>query len=135
MRILNYNMFVNENKDYEETKWTADVDDKEVTITIHEVQDYLKSVNAPTIEIPVEEIYDMCCHEGKTDKQTIERSEKSDLSFPIIITKGSIGNWSMILDGHHRLFKAHNNGIEKIKAIVLDLKNAPKEYKVMFDKK
>ena len=135
MRILNYDMFVNENKDYEETKWIADVDGKEVTISIHDVQDYLKSVNAPTIEIPVDEIYNMCCHEGKTDKQTIERSERSDLSFPIIIAKGTKGNWTMILDGHHRLFKAHNNGIKTIKAIVLDLKNAPKEYQVMFDRK
>ncbi len=55
MKILNYNLFL-ENKYYEETSWTAEVDGKEVKVTIHEVQDYLKSVNAATIEIPVNEI-------------------------------------------------------------------------------
>lgn len=130
MRILNYSLFI-ENKDYEETSWTSNDGQK---VTIHEVQDYLKSINAPTIEIPVDEIYDMCCHEGKTDKGTIERSERSDLSFPIIIAKGLGGNWSMILDGHHRLFKAHNHSVSKIKATVLDLKEAPKIYQKLFDR-
>lgn len=133
MKILNYKLFT-ENKDYEETYWMDEVDGEEVKVTIHEVQDYLKSVNAPTIEIPVDEIYHMCCHEGKTDKDTIERSERSDLNFPIIIAKGLSGNWSMILDGHHRIFKAHNHGIEKINAIVLDLKKSPKIYQNLFDR-
>ena len=133
MKILNYKLFI-ENKDYEETSWTSEVDGKQVRVTIHEIQDYLKSVNAPTIEIPVNEIYDMCCHAEKTDKETIERSERADLIFPIIIAKGINGNWTMILDGHHRLFKAHNNGVKKIKATVLDLKDAPRVYQKLFSR-
>lgn len=133
MKILNYKLFI-ENKDFEETYWTTEVNGKQVKVTIHEIQDYLKSVNAPTIEIPVDEIYDMCCHAEKTDEETIERSERSDLSFPIIIAKGINGNWTMILDGHHRLFKAHNNGVKKIKATVLDLKEAPRVYQKLFSR-
>lgn len=138
MKILRYQMFIGiitpkvENSQYENTSWTKEIDGREVTITIHQVQDYLKSVSAPVIEIPVSEIYHMCCHEGKTDIKTIDRSEKSDLSYPIIIAKGLNGEWSMILDGHHRLFKAHNHKIEKIKAIVLDLNQSPREYQSMF---
>ena len=74
----------------------------------------------------------MCCHKGKSDKGTIERSERSDLNFPIIIAKGLNGDWSMILDGHHRLFKAHNHDVDKITAIVLDLKDAPMKYQDLF---
>ncbi len=130
MKILNYKLFI-ENKDYEETSWTSNDGQK---VTIHEVQDYLKSINSPIVEISVDEIYDMCCHIGKTDNETIERSERSDLSFPIIIAKGVDKDWSMILDGHHRLLKAYNNGVDKIKALVLDLANAPKIYQELFDK-
>lgn len=121
-----------EDKNYEETSWTDEINGKEITITIQEVQNYLDSVNAPTIEIPVSEVFNMCCHKGKTDKETIERSQRSNLDYPIIIAKNSSGKWTMILDGHHRLFKAHNNGIEKIKARVLELDEAPIEYQVMF---
>ena len=117
-----------ENKDYEETSWT----DNGITITIQEVQKYLDDNKVPTTKLDVEEIFPMCCHKDKTDKDTIERSERSNLDYPIIIAKGLSGNWTMILDGHHRLFKAHNNGIKTIKARVLDLKEAPEEYQKIF---
>ncbi len=137
MKILNYNFFVtsqrsNESLYYEQTSWSKYIDGEEVTITIQQVQRYLDDKKIPTIEIVVDEIYDMCCHAGKTDKQTLERSESSDLSYPIIISKGLDGNWSMILDGHHRLFKAHKHNISKIKARVIDLKEAPRIYQNLF---
>ncbi len=121
-----------EDKNYEETSWTDEVNGEEITITIQQVQKYLDSVNAPIEEIPVKDIFSKCCHRDKTDRETIERSERSNLDFPIIIVKKSNGEWGMILDGHHRLFKAHNNGIEKIKSRVLELDEAPIEYQVMF---
>ena len=127
--LFTYEKFrILESKDYEETSWT----DGGVTITIQDVQKYLDEKEVPVIELDVEEIFPMCCHRDKTDKATIERSERSNLDYPIIIAKGLAGNWTMILDGHHRLFKAHNHGIDKIKARVLDLKEAPEEYQKMF---
>jgi hypothetical protein len=122
------NFKILENKDYEETSWT----NGDVTITIKEVQKFLDDNKVKITKIPVDEIFHMCCHRDKTDKKTIERSEKSDLDYPIIIAKGLARQWTMILDGHHRLFKAHNHGIKNIKARILDLKEAPEEYQKMF---
>ncbi len=122
------NFRILESKDYEETSWT----DNGVTITIQDVQKFLDDNNVGIVNIPVDEIFHMCCHRDKTDKATIERSERSNLDYPIIIAKGLDGKFTMILDGHHRLFKAHNHGIKNIKARVLDLKESPEEYKKMF---
>jgi hypothetical protein len=115
---------------YKETSWTIKINGKKETITIQQIQDYLK--NQPIIEIPVVEIEDLCIHKDKDDEETKLRSEKSDLSFPIIISKDLDGKYNMILDGHHRLLKAINTNQDTIKAKVLDLREAPKKYKKMF---
>ena len=118
-------------EDYADTKWIADIDGEDVTITIKEIQDYLK--DEPIIEIPVEEIANMCIHKDKNDIETKQRSEKADLSYPIIISKNLEGKYNTILDGHHRLLKAVNTNQKTIKAIVLDLKQAPEKYQKMFN--
>lgn len=115
---------------YKETSWISDIDGEEITITIKEIEDYLK--NQPIIEIPVAEIEDLCIHKDKDDEETKLRSEKSDLSFPIIISKDLDDKYNMILDGHHRLLKAINTNQDTIKAKVLDLKQAPEKYKKIF---
>jgi len=115
---------------YQETSWIDTIDGKEVTITIGEIEKYLN--NSPVVEIPVDEIKDMCIHKDKKDEATRKRAEAADLSFPIIISKNTDGKYNMILDGHHRLQKAINTNEKYIKAKVLDLKTAPKEYKIMF---
>ena len=119
---------------YDGTSWKTEIDGKIVKVTIHDVQKYLDSLNTPIIEIPVNDIKEMCVHLGKTDKKTLQRSKNSNLSYPLIITKDNNGKYEMILDGHHRLLKAINNGIEKIKARVLyiDEPNVPIEFKKLF---
>lgn len=116
---------------YEETSWTMQVDGEDVTINIHQIQDYLKY--EPVIEIPVQEIENLCVHKNKKNKKTLKRSQESDLSFPIIISKNSNSDYNMILDGNHRLKKAIDNKIKYIKAKVLNLKDAPSDFKKMFD--
>lgn len=116
---------------YQDTYWSKNINGKEVTVTIHQVQDYLNKINAPVIEIPVKDIESMCIHVNKNDKETKERSEKSDLGYPIIIVKSN-NIYTMILDGHHRLLKAINHNLEKIKAKVLDLGTAPLEFREIF---
>ena len=96
------------------------------------LEKYLESVKSPVINIPVIYIKEMCIHTDKKDEKTNKRSESSDLLFPIIISKNTDGEYSMILDGHHRLKKAIDRNEEYIKARILDLKNAPREYKIMF---
>jgi len=123
--------FTTHSPNYTETKWTTKIDGKKETITIQQIQDYLKIQHI--IEIPVAEIEDLCIHKDKDDEETKLRSEKSDLSFSIIISKDLDGKYKMILDGHHRLLKAINTNQKNIKAKVLDLKDAPEIYKKMFN--
>ena len=65
---------------YKETNWEDDGN----KVYIHDVEDYLEDINASIIEIDVDKIKHMCIHLGKTDKETHNRSKKSDLSYPII---------------------------------------------------
>jgi hypothetical protein len=128
-----YYQFINEVNNYEETSWSRTIDGELVTIKISEIEKYLEYF--PIIEIPVSEIKDMCVHKDKKDEETIKRVESADLKYPIIISKDLKGEYNMILDGHHRLQKAINNNVEKIKAKVLDLKQAERIYQIMFTQK
>lgn len=123
--------FIIENKHYKETQWIKTICGKEEKITISDVQNYLKDKSV--IEILVEDIKNMFIHLDKHDEQTKIRSQKANLSYPIIMTKKVNGEYGMILDGHHRLKKAIDNNIEKIKAKVVELDKAPKLYKQMFN--
>ena len=129
MRYIKYFRLF-ESKHYEETYWEKNIDGERVRITIQDIQDYLK--NAPVIKVRVKDIEDMCVHKNKTDKGTLKRSQDSDLSFPIIISKDEKGEYNMILDGHHRLKKAVDNGIDDIEAKILDLGTSPVTYQSMF---
>ena len=83
--IKKYLEFIIDNNNYNETSWTMDINGKEKTITIHMIQDFLK--DEPIIDIKVEDIKNKCIHLDKKDKKTLERSQKSNLDFPIIICK------------------------------------------------
>jgi hypothetical protein len=115
----------------EAPSWSMEIDDKMVEITFDEVIDYIKKNNIPVTSIPVKDVFQFCAHKNKTDKETLARSERSSLDYPIIVTKMN-GKYTMVLDGHHRLLKAKNNNIDKIKAQVIDLNDAPSEYQEMF---
>ena len=108
---------------YEDTTWS----DGNITVTMQEVE---KEVS-PATTIPVEDIAHLDIHSKNEKKKTPEQREstfkramKSDLKYPIIITKNK-GKYNMVLDGNHRLHKAIKNGVETIEAKVLDLSKVP----------
>ena len=107
---------------YEETHWMLEDGTK---LTIHDVNEYMDRNNIDVVDIPVVDIKNLCI---ATD---LKRSENSDLKYPIIITTNG-GEYGMLLDGHHRLLKAINNNIVNIKARILELDDAPVEYKNLF---
>jgi hypothetical protein len=56
----------------------------------------------------------------------VERADKSDLSYPLIVIKYPDGLF--IADGVHRLWKARDKGLKELDAYLighLDLKNIP----------
>jgi hypothetical protein len=129
-KIKNFRMF--ENQNYQTTSWADDIDGVQTTITIQEVEDYLEKMKVPITEIKVEEIINLCAHRDKTDKETLERSERASLDYPIIVSRNLQGKFNMILDGMHRVLKARNHNLTTIKARILDLKTAPVKYQQMF---
>lgn len=129
--IKSFKMFESEDH-YQSTKWTATIDGIETTITIQEVEKYLDEINVPVTEIEVSEIINLCAHRNKTDEETLQRSERANLEYPIIVSRDLNGKYNMILDGMHRVLKAHNHKLKKIKARILDLRKAPKKYQSMF---
>jgi len=66
----------------------------------------------------------------KTERDP-ERVAEADLSFPIIVAESN-GEYISILDGQHRVVKCLQAGIPRIKARVLNLDDAPEEYRKMF---
>lgn len=130
-RIKSFRVFENENH-YMATSWTDNIDGVETTITIQEIEKYLQDTNAPVIELEVDKILHLCAHRDKKDKETLERSEKANLDYPIIVSRDTNGKLNMILDGMHRVLKAHNHKIRTIKAKILDLGTSPRKYQIMF---
>ena len=117
-------------EDYNSTFWRMKIGGKKIKITIGDIEKYLEK--EPIIEVLVDDIKDMCIHKDKTDGITLKRSDASDLSYYIIICRDLDGSYNRILDGHHRLLKAINTGVEYIKCKILDLGKAPESYKNMF---
>lgn len=130
--MLNFIKFVESvsEDNYSGTFWCDVIDGVDVKITIQDVETYLK--DNIVVDILVDDIFHLCAHKNKKDKVTLDRSEASDLSFPIIVAKNSDDEYVMVLDGMHRLLKAKNNGMKTIKAKILNLKNAPDLFKKMF---
>jgi hypothetical protein len=118
-----------ENLGFEEwvkTSWTIGSGNNQQTIGILELEDLMLRLNSHQVEIPVDDIWNLCIHRGKNNKKTKEKVEESDLGYPIIVCKNLDGEYSRIIDGNHRLIKAKNSGNKFITAKVLDLKEVEK---------
>ncbi len=113
---------------WKSTSWTDTINGKKITVTIQDLLGFIE--NDPIVEIPTETLEPFALHRDKKDAETLKNIEKSDLQYPIIVLKKP--NGYQILDGHHRLQKAINNKIPKIKARLIDLKKLPKEYGMIF---
>jgi hypothetical protein len=113
-------------EDWVKTSWSIEIGGSEKSIGILELEELMSKLNSQQVEIPIDDIWHLCVHKGKRAKETKERSQESDLSFPIIICKDLEGNYSRILDGNHRLMKAKTLGEKYITAKVLDLKEVKK---------
>ena len=99
-------MLINEN--WEQTYWESAEGSR---TTIQEVLEVLQ--DEPVFLLEVSSL-------AHLRRSTIEpdRKEKSDLSFPIIVSE-SDGKFQMILDGNHRLQKAIDLGETYISAKIL----------------
>ncbi len=121
--IKGYMLFLEGLDNYKKTSWTKKIDGKDVTITIDQVEKHLKDEEA--IDIPNSKLKAL---RVPTDP---DRVKKAKLDYPIIVAKSG-KKFTMLLDGNHRVQKAIGSKRKKIKAKVLQLDDAPKNYKEMF---
>lgn len=99
---------------------------------IGDILKYIKNSKKKVEQVSVQSLVDINfkpSEQENTDeipgsKEFIDRAEKTDLSFPIIVVKYDDGDF--IADGVHRLWKAKDLNMKHIKAYVLsseELKN------------
>ena len=120
--------FVNESDNIgANSSWTRTYKDKEITITLKDVNKYLDEKSIKVIEINPNKLKHLLID----TKRDPNRVQKADLDYPIIVVKND-EKYTNILDGQHRVLKCLTNKIDKIKAKVLELNNAPPKYKFMF---
>jgi hypothetical protein len=96
-------------------------------LTINDVNNYLDEQGVEVEELDPKLFRDIII-DTKRDQN---RVDSADLDFPIIVTKKD-GEFTMVLDGQHRIVKCIQNGIETIKTRVLDLDTAPEKMKKIF---
>ena len=99
-------------EDWRDTSWETD-DGK---VTIGQVVDYLGD---ETVDINVLELSQQIPRRPTT---AAARVAAASLEFPIMVVKFG-GKYQYVLDGNHRLQKAIDEGVESIKARILDLDN------------
>ncbi len=96
-----------------------DGSDFKIKFKVSDIIDLAK--NTPVKEIDPKSIkYNFSGRQDSDPGKTKERVMKADLSYPIIAVKNENGKIFAMLDGTHRLEKALNLGLDKIKTKVLD---------------
>ena len=124
MKLLfeNWRKYITE--DWRDTSWETD----DENVTIGEVVDYLGD---ETVDINVLELSQQLPRSLTTTNP--ERKASANLDYPIIVIKSG-GQYQSVLDGNHRLQKAIDQGVENIKAKILDLTadETPTKFKRMF---
>jgi hypothetical protein len=125
-----YQNIIHEN--YTETFW-QDRNDKgdEIYVSIKDMEDFMKDKNIKTIFINVNDIKHLCLHKDKKDQETNDRVDRANLDFPILMIKRKSG--SIIIDGHHRLQKAINMKMSKIKAKIINVDDLPETWQFLFN--
>ena len=124
MKLLleSWRKFITE--DWRDTSWKDDGEE----VTIGEVVDYLGD---ETVDINVLELSQQLPRSLTTTNP--ERIASANLDYPIIVIKSG-GQYQSVLDGNHRLQKAIDQGVENIKAKILDLTadETPAKFKRIF---
>ena len=118
---------MNVNEDLHNTFWKNDEGDK---VTLIDLLVF-------TQDVPIKEIYvdDLKQHlltwDGNSDE--IDKIEKSNLEYPILIFVNDNGELISIIDGHHRTHKAIKMGLEKINAKLISINSLPKQMRKVFN--
>ena len=108
-----------------DTSW----EDGDLKVTIKEVLKYLDDNDVPVKEVSTDRLKSILIASNRDAK----RVQAADLKYPVVVVVGKNGKYKSILDGNHRVDKAISNDIPAVKVRELDLREAPEEYKALFN--
>lgn len=92
-----------------------------------DISEVLELLSDP-IEINIDEIYHLGLYRSGISTREFNNAMNSDLSYPIIVSFDE--KYEMIIDGHHRLYKANYFCKNKITVRILDLKKVPEKFNI-----
>jgi len=104
-------------------------EDGDLKICMPEVLEYLDDNKVPVKEVSTDKLKSILIAGPRDPK----RVQAADLKYPAVVVVDMKGKYKSILDGNHRVEKAINNDIPTIKVRELDLRDAPEEYKELFN--
>ena len=108
-----------------DTSW----EDGDLKVTIKEVLKYLDDNDVPVKEVSTDRLKSILIASNRDAK----RVQAADLKYPVVVVVDKNGKYKSILDGNHRVDKAISNDIPAVKVRELDLREAPEEYKALFN--
>jgi hypothetical protein len=114
------------NEGLHDTSWENEKGDK---ITLIDLLNATEEI--PVQKISVEELKPYLLS-WDNDPEEIEKIEKADLQYPILIFVTSNGEFISIIDGHHRAQKSVRKGLETIKAKIINIDCLPKHIRKVF---
>ncbi len=112
----------------DDTSWNDS--EGKTTITLRQL---LKAVeNIPVVDFPVSKLKKRLLS-WKDNPEEIEKIEKSDLQYPILIFMNDDSSIKTIVDGHHRAQKAVAHNLISVKAKLIKFSSLPIEYREVFE--
>lgn len=114
------------NEGLHDTSWQNDEGDK---ITLTDLLNVTKDI--PVKKISLNKIKSKLLTWDDDDKE-IDKIEKSNLQYPILIFVDDNNKFISIIDGHHRAQKAVRHKLKTIKAKLIPINSLPKNMRKVF---
>ena len=114
------------NEGLHDTSWENDEGDK---ITLTDLLNVTKDI--PVKKISLNKIKSKLLTWDDDDKE-IDKIEKSNLQYPILIFVDDNNKFISIIDGHHRAQKAVRHKLKTIKAKLIPINSLPKDMRKVF---
>jgi hypothetical protein len=107
------------NEGLDDTSWT---DENNETVTLRQILDLTSDI--PVQEIDTEQLKSIVLSwDGNTEE--IEKIEKSDIRYPVLILMNDDGTIKYILDGNHRIQKSIRYELPTVKAKLIKFSELP----------
>jgi len=103
-------------------EWTSDDNQ---TVTLKELLDIVKDI--PITKMSTKKLIKRALHADNPDEQ--KNIEKADLKYPVLILVNDDESIKFIVDGHHRIQKAHKHKLPTVNAKLIKFSELPKKFR------